>query len=180
VEYRRATVFLAAIYTPPFGTADKRRLGKRIAEVAAALWPAPSEYDEENDDYKEAYAIFRYVILRQTDPVVLLELTNTSEDPASITSVTCDVQQFIAAKDSNESGPLPILDTVTVELDRQPGRITAPLPNGTQKLAPKDAASIQVRLKSKVKGIYRMAITVNGDDGPLYTTPPFLLGFLVS
>ena len=180
IEASRFKRYLGQIYVRPTASPAERAMAKRIVEVSSAVWPDKKEYADEAEEYQSAFEIFKYVILRKTEPVFRLNLTNTSEMPAVITRVSIEVKEFASVKDTNVSGPLQILDTVEFELSGQPEKLGAALTKGPLKIAPKDAAAIQVRLKSKRKGTYLASTFVWSDQNLLYQTPDFLVAFFVS
>jgi len=89
-------------------------------------------------------------------------------------------------KDSNESGPVEVIDSIVFVLDGQPATIEATpenglMKNGVLKFAGKDAAELKIKLESRVKGVYRAAVSVWGEGGNLLLrTPDFLVAFFVS
>ena len=183
VEYPRLRSFLSRIYPSPLASEDERNLAIEVVRVSAEIWFSKDEVSDKSTADQEAYRFFRYVILRRTDPVFRITLTNASADPVIISEIICSVEQFVAVEDTNESGPLELLRTVDFNLSGQPGRFIANLAEdqtGPVKLAPKDAGVIQVRINSNVKGAYRLFLSVFAGEHEVYRTEELILAFLAS
>jgi hypothetical protein len=168
--------FLARLYPPLDASSKQKQLAIDIVKLNKELFLKIADLKDMPPELQDLYAFYQHLLLKQSDPVFRLTISNLGDNPTIITSIVCQLKRVFPAKDTYESGPLQILGSVTFVLPSQPETIEQKLAQGPIKIAPKDAGSFIIRLKGHSKGAYQLSFAVKRDNTVLYETEDVLVG----
>jgi hypothetical protein len=153
---------------------QRKAIADALITTGDLLMPAGSEIVAGPDDRLDEAA--RLLATKRIQPLLDVTITNPHSDPIVVTSVRLDVLEVATALSAMESGPLTFVDTVKFELTDKPGSQAKSLSKPI-KIAPKDAVTIRVELRSNYLFSYLCRLVVVGGGSDLGTGPAFIVDY---